>query len=129
MNKFTIDRWGKFMSAVVEREAELAEQKELDRYTARVQRLLDTAKAEKVQHEQRSPGYLANRLHTEVVSRKLDDPEEIRDLFRSILLSVHEHELAKLVREPKYWPGKDEAALKRASGTKSAEALANEYGV
>lgn len=129
MNKFTIDRWGKFMSAVAEREAELAEQRELDSYTSRVETLFQRAKDEKVQHKQRTAGYLANRLHTEVRNRKLEDPKEVRELFRSILLSVHEHELAKLVREPKFWPDKGAEPSRTASKVKSLDALANEYGV
>jgi hypothetical protein len=128
MNKFTIDRWGKFMSQVQEREAEIQQQRELDTFTARVQRLFDKAKDEGVLHKQRTPGYLANRLHTEVMIRKLIEPKDVRELFRSILLSVHEHELAKLVREPKYWPDR----LEKASGpakVKAIEQLMSEYGV
>jgi len=126
MNKFTLDQWGKFMSAVVAEEARIKSQKELERYIGRIVRLLEAAKAEGVQHNQRTPRPLAVKLHTEVETRKLTEPQEIRDLLRSILISEHEHELAKLVKEPKYWSDRDEPAARRL---KTLEMLENEYGL
>jgi hypothetical protein len=127
MNKFTIDRWGRFMSAVAARQAEIQQQRELDRYISRVAKLLEDAKELQVKHHQTGPRDLANRLHTEVNAQGGMEPGEVRALFRRILISVNEHDLAKLVKNPAYF-GEPAKATTEAK-IKSIDLLMNEYGV
>ena len=129
MNKFTIDRWGKFMSQVQARETEIAAERELERYTGRIVTLMDNAKAAGIRVGKTVAGYLASRLQAEVnENRASDDPKRIREILRKLLISHNEHELARLVKEPKYWPDRVDGKATVVK-IKSLDVLMGEYGV
>ena len=125
LHKFTINEWGRFMHAAKERETEIQLEKELNALRGRVTELLKKAKDAGVEHRQTSNGMIAQRLHAEIIAKKLDDPQQIREELREICLSFNEHGLAKLVKEPKWWPDKQEKGPK----VKSLDTLMNEYGM
>lgn len=82
---------------------------EADRFLARVERLIDRARREKVEHGLSAPGGVAHQLHAEVLARHvaLDDHSAIRELLRSILVSRGESALAELVKEPRFFPAEE----------------------
>ena len=130
INKFTIAPWGRFMHEVQVREAEILQAQELAKFTQRVEHLLVKAKKQGVEHRQRTAGTVAYQLHSEVEVRKLTTPEEVRELLRCILVSLGEHGLAKLVKEPKYFPdsGEKKNGVKK-DPVKDITSLMSEYGV
>lgn len=114
--KVVIDRWGEFCSAVKVREFEKREQKEVDSLTARVSRLMDRAKKEKVGHRLRTPGDVAHQWHSEVQQAEVEgrfngltegEVQRVkREMLKEILLAKGEQGLARLVMETSLVTGK-----------------------
>lgn len=85
----------------------LAAEAEKARFTARIDRLLAKAKKAGVYHEITNPEALANRLQSECEAGHITDQVEVRQQLRSILDSMHEHDLAKAVLQPKFFSPED----------------------